>query len=45
MNKIKKELKEFLIYKKNYKFAQKDLIEKDGCIYCDNELLKDKDRK
>ena len=45
MSKIKKELKEFLEYKKNYKFKQKELIEKDDCIYCENELLKDKERK
>ena len=44
-NKIKKELKEFLEYKSNYKFFQKDLIQKDECIYCDNELLQDKERK
>lgn len=43
MSKIKKELKEFLTYKNNYKFIQKELIEKDDCIYCENELLKDKD--
>lgn len=43
MRKIKKELKEFLVYKNNYKFIQKELIEKDDCIYCENELLKDKD--
>ncbi len=45
MSKIKKELKEFLEYKNNYKFSQKDLIKKDECIYCDNELLQDKERK
>ena len=45
MNKIEKELKEFLEYKSNYKFFQKDLIQKDECIYCDNELLQDKERK
>ena len=45
MNKIKKELKEFLEYKKDYKFVQKELIEKDGCIYCEDILLKDIDRK
>lgn len=27
MNKIKKELKEFLEYKSNYKFLQKDFIQ------------------
>ena len=45
VEKIKKELKEFLEYKSNYKFFQKDLIQKDECIYCDNELLQDKERK
>lgn len=41
MNKIKKELKEFLKYKESYKFIQKEIIEKDNCIYCENDLLKD----
>lgn len=45
MSKIKKELKDFLEYKKNYKFVQKDLVEKDNCIYCENLLLKDDARK
>lgn len=45
MNKIKKELKEFLEYKSNYKFLQKDLIQKHECIYCDNVLLQDKERQ
>lgn len=43
MSNIKKELKEFLTYKNNYKFIQKELIERDDCIYCENELLKDQD--
>ena len=43
MSKIEKELKEFLTYKNNYKFIQKELIERDDCIFCENELLKDKD--
>lgn len=43
MSKIKKELKEFLTYKNNYEFIQKELIERDDCIFCENELLKDKD--
>ena len=43
MSKIKKELKEFLTYKNNYKFIQKELIERDDCIFCENELLKYKD--
>lgn len=41
MRKIKKELKEFLEFKNNYKFIQKELVEKEGCIYCENELLID----
>ena len=45
MSKLKKELKEFVEYKKNYKFIQKELIEKDECIYCEDILLKDIDRK
>ena len=45
MNKEKKELKEFLEYKSNYKFSQKDLVQKNECIYCDNVLLQDKERK
>ena len=45
MSKLKKELKEFLQYKKGYKFKQKELIEKDECIYCENILLRDKERK
>ena len=43
MSRVKKELKEFLEYKKHYKFIQKELIEKDDCIYCEEELLQDKD--
>ena len=45
MSKLKRELKEFLEYKKKYKFMQKELIEIEDCIYCDNMLLKDNDRK
>ena len=45
MNKLKKELKEFLKYKSNYKFVQKELNEQDECIYCENILLKSKERK
>ena len=45
MSKVKKELKEFLEYKKNYKFVQKELIVKDQCIYCEDISLKDIDRK
>lgn len=43
MSKLKKELKEFLEYKKNYKFTQKELIERDECIFCEDIVLKDKD--
>ena len=45
MSKVKKELKEFLEFKNNYKFIQKELIEKDECIYCEEILLKDKERE
>ena len=45
MSKLKKELKEFLEYKKNYKFIQKELILKEGYIYCEDILLKDIERK
>ena len=44
MNKIIKELENFIEFRTNYNFVQKELIEKDGCIYCENELLKDKER-
>lgn len=43
MNRVKKELKEFLKYKETYKFTQKELIEKHDCIYCEDELLQDKE--
>ncbi len=36
-----KELEEFKEFKKNYKFKQLDIIEKDGKLYCEDELLKD----
>ena len=45
MSKIKKELKEFLEYKKDYKFVQKELIVRNECIYCEEILLKDKKRE
>ncbi len=45
MSKVKNELKEFLEYKKAYKFIQKELIVKDECVYCDDILLKDIERK
>lgn len=44
MNKIKRELKEFVEYKKKYNFTQKELVEKDGEVYCDGELIMDKDK-
>ncbi len=44
MNKIKRELKDFLEFKTNYKFIQKELTQKDGCIYCNNEILQDSER-
>lgn len=43
MRKLKKELKEFLEFKNNYKFTQKELVEKYNCIYCENQLLEDSD--
>lgn len=45
MGKLKRELHEFLEYKKNYKFKQKELIEMNNCIYCDGFLLRDVERK
>ncbi len=36
-----KELEEFKEFKKNYIFKQLDIIEKDGKLYCEDELLKD----
>lgn len=38
---MKKELEEFIEFKKNYKFKQLDITEKDGNLYCKNTLLKD----
>ena len=38
-----KEFKEFLEYKKNYSFQQKEIMEKEGSIYCDGELLQDQE--
>lgn len=40
----KKELKEFIEFKKNYKFKQLKIIEKDGNLYCNGELLKDREK-
>ena len=37
-----KELKEFIEYKKKYKFNQLEVIEEDGNLYCKGILLKDK---
>lgn len=45
MSKIKKELKEFLRYKEKYNFSQKELIYENESIYCDGEILQDKERK
>lgn len=36
---IKKELKEFLEFKKDYRFEQKELIRDEDKIYCDGELV------
>ena len=41
--KVKRELKEFLEFKSNYAFNQKQLIEKEGKIYCEDELVSDGD--
>ena len=38
---MEQELKEFIKFKKNYKFKQLDIIEKDGNLYCEDTLLKD----
>ncbi len=43
MDNIKKELEEFIEFKKNYKFVQKELVEKDGDIYCDGYLVRSND--
>ena len=37
MDKIQEELKEFKKFKENYVFNQKEIIEKDGILYCDDE--------
>lgn len=36
-----KELKEFIEFKKNYKFNQLEFVEKDNNLYCEDILLKD----
>lgn len=41
MNKIKKELKEFIEFKKTFEFKQKEIIKKDECIYLEDILIKD----
>lgn len=39
----KKDLEEFIEFKKNYKFKQlKITTDKDGNLYCKKELVKDK---
>ena len=38
---MKKELREFKEFKKNFKFKQLELIEKDDCVYCKDYLVKD----
>ena len=37
--KVKKELKDFLEFKKNYKFDFKEIIKKDDFLYCDGEVI------
>lgn len=39
--KIKKELKEFLEFKKKYKFKPKEITEENGNLYCEGILLKE----
>ncbi len=39
--KIKKELREFLEFKKNYKFEFKEILEKDNSLYCDGICIRD----
>lgn len=41
----KKELNEFIEFKKNYKFNQLIIIEKNNNLYCEGELLKEGDSK
>lgn len=43
MEKIMQELEEFKKFKKEYKFEQKEIIEKDGQQYCDGEALIDEE--
>jgi len=38
---MENELKDFIEFKKNYKFKQLDIVEKDGNLYCKDILLKD----
>lgn len=42
-NKIKRELIVFKKFKVNYKFIQKEIVEKDGVLYCENEALIDEE--
>jgi len=41
MSKINKELMKFREFKKNYKFEQLELIEKNDCVYCGDIIVKD----
>ena len=45
MNKVKKELKEFIEFKNNYNFVQKEIEEKEDGLYCEGEALQDSERK
>lgn len=45
MNKIKKELEQFKIFKSNYKFEQKQIEEIDGIQYCEGKPLIDENGK
>ena len=45
MDNVKKELEEFLEFKKQYKFSQKKLEERDGAIYCDGYLVENEEEK
>lgn len=43
--KTKKELEEFLKFKENFYFIQKELVEENGNIYCEGELVKEGEEK
>ena len=45
MDNVKKELEEFLEFKKHYNFSQKKLEERDGSIYCDGYLVSNENEK